>query len=85
MKNYSIIAAPLTDLLKKESFIWSTAADAGFAELKRTMTVALVLRLPDFDIPFTIETDASDFGIGAVLLQNGHPLAFFSKKLGLKR
>ena len=83
VKNYSIIAAPLTDLLK-ESFIWSIAADAGFVELKRAMTVAPVLRLPDFDIPFTIETDASDFGIGFVLLQNGHPLAFFSKKPGPK-
>ena len=47
------------------------------------MTAAPVLHLPDFELPFTIETDASDFGIGAVLLQNGHPLAYFSKSWGL--
>ena len=49
------------------------------------MTKASVLRLPDFTQTFYLETDASDFGIGAVLLQNGHPLAFFSKKLGPRR
>ena len=85
VQNYSIIAAPLTDLLKKEAFTWTPAADESFSALKEAMTAAPVLHLPDFDAPFTIETDASDSGIGAVLLQMGHPLAFFSKKLGPKR
>lgn len=83
--HYSIIAAPLTDLLKKEAFSWTSAAEESFAALKLAMTEAPVLHLPDFTVPFTIETDACDFGIGAVLLQHGHPLAFFSKKLGPKR
>lgn len=49
------------------------------------MTAASVLYLPDFSQTFYLEIDASDFGIGAVLMQNGHPLAFFSKKLGPRR
>lgn len=57
----------------------------SFNALKRAMTVALVLRLPDFSPTFYLDTDASDFGVGAVLMQDGHPLAFFSNKLGPRR
>ncbi|KAL1551486.1 hypothetical protein AAHA92_19326 [Salvia divinorum] len=83
--HYAMIAAPLTDLLKKDSFAWTSVAEDSFKALKAAMTSAPVLRLPDFTRTFYVETDASDFGIGAVLLQDGHPLAFFSKKLGPRR
>ena len=47
--NYAMIAAPLTDLLKKEAFGWSPAAEAAFEALKAAMTSAPVLSLPNFD------------------------------------
>ncbi|KAL1554227.1 hypothetical protein AAHA92_14810 [Salvia divinorum] len=49
------------------------------------MTSTLVLYLLDFSKTFYIKTDVSDFGVGVVLLQDGHPLAYFNKKLGLRR
>lgn len=80
-----MLAAPLTDLLKKEAFVWTPFAEESFHRLKSAMTSAPILRLPDFTKTFYIETDASDFGVGAVLLQDKMPIAFFSKKLGPRR
>ena len=56
----------------------------AFQTLQQALSSAPVLALPDFSIPFCIETDASGIGIGAVLLQKGHPLAYLSKALGPK-
>jgi hypothetical protein len=85
VKHFGIIARPLTDLLKNNvMFVWTTEHDASFATLKNAMSSAPVLSIPDFSQPFAIETDASATGVGAVLLQNGHPLAFISKSLGPK-
>lgn len=55
-----------------------------FSNLSRALTSAPVLALPNFAQSFTVETDASDVGIGAVLSQGGHPIAYLSKALGPK-
>ncbi|XP_058784354.1 uncharacterized protein LOC131659138 [Vicia villosa] len=81
VKNYATLAAPLTDLLRSTKFVWSTEAAAAFTELQKKMTDMSVLALPDFTKQFIIETDASGIAIGAVLSQDGHHIAFFSKKM----
>lgn len=57
-------------------------AEAAFQQLKQALTSAPVLGLPDFSKQFTVETNASDAGIAAVLSQEGHPIAYLSKALG---
>ncbi|GJW21472.1 putative mitochondrial protein [Tanacetum coccineum] len=84
IKNYAVVAQPLTSLLKKNAFQWTEQATQSFQALKRAMINASVLKLPNFDEPFVVETDASGIGIGAVLQQGGHPMAYLSKTLAPK-
>lgn len=65
VKNYGVLSKPLKDLLKKNSFGWNEQAQLAFEKLKRAMSSAPVLALPDFAQPFHIETDASEAGVGA--------------------
>lgn len=81
IKGYTVLAAPLTDLLRVNNFTWTEEATQAFTQLQHQITNAPKLHLPDLAKPFQIETDASSTAIGAVLQQGGHPLAFFSKKL----
>jgi len=80
--DYAHIGQPLTNLLKKAAFEWAAEAQKAFESLKATLVSALVLKIPDFTKVLVIETDSSTHGIGAVLMQEGHPLAYISKSLG---
>lgn len=85
VKNFGILSKPLTQLLKKGAmFVWTVKIQQSFEALKQALVSAPVLALPNFQKQFCIEVDASDKGIGAVLQQKGHPIAFISKALGPK-
>ena len=59
VKDYGIIARPLTNVLKKGQFGWHEEAEIAFRALKQAMTTTLILATPNFNDVFTIETDAS--------------------------
>jgi hypothetical protein len=76
---------PLTNLLQKNIiFVWNDETQQAFNALKTALTQALVLPVPNFSKPFVVETDASGMGVGAVLQQQGHPIAYINKALGPK-
>jgi hypothetical protein len=90
VKDFALIAAPLYELIKGSPEKTSRpvkmdfAAQLAFERLKKAMTGSTVVAQPDTSRPFIIETDASDFGYGAVILQvqpdgKEHPIAFLSK------
>jgi hypothetical protein len=75
-------AAPLTDLLQKDrSFIWTEEQDRAFKTLKEDLTTAPTLAIFNPTRPFSVHTDASQYAIGAVLMQDGRPVAYESRKL----
>lgn len=75
IQNYGLICKPLFQSLKKDNFHWGTEQQEAFNILKHRMTEAPVLALPDFFKPFILETDACNYGIGAVLMQGGRPIS----------
>lgn len=68
--NFSTLVAPIVNLLRKgRTFKWSSECEKAFLDLKHKLVTAPVLRCPDFNVPFRIHCDASDFGLGGVLSQ----------------
>jgi hypothetical protein len=86
-KNFSDVAVPLTELLRKGvQFDWTEKHQSVFDQLKELLVHSPVLASPNFDTPFKLYCDASDVGVGAMLCQiddSGveHPVSFYSKKL----
>lgn len=83
MKDYAKVAKPMTNYLKKDKQI--NKSDPlyinSFEELKTLLTTHPILKYPDFNKPFKINTDASCYALGAVLLQEGHPISYASRTL----
>jgi hypothetical protein len=80
MRDLSTIAAPLNNLSKKSVlFYWGAAQKHSFNTLIDKLTHAPLLQLPDFGKTFELECDASEIGIGVVLLQEGKPITYFSE------
>jgi len=65
----------------KEKFFWSESQQKTFTELKDHLCMTPVLTLPDLQQPFEVEMDTSDYAIGAVLTQHGHPMAYHNETL----
>jgi hypothetical protein len=83
IKNFTKIAAPFTNLLKKSAitYEWEGACDEAFESLKGILVKVPVLKLPNFDKDFEIHSNASNFAIRGVPVQERRPMAFESKKL----
>jgi hypothetical protein len=80
-KNYGKIVAPITTLPKTNAFNWTPTTGQSFHTLKEAMCTILVLALPNFKNTFVLECDAPEKRIGAMLMQEGRPLAFTRKQL----
>lgn len=100
LKNFSALTAPMTDLLKVpknkndkskriSKFVWTKEANDAFLELKSALVSSPVLCSPNYDEKFSIQTDASELGIGAVLTQgegeNEKVISYMSMKLSAQQ
>ena len=82
IEGFSKLSRPLTQLLKKDKvFDWNPKCEEGFQELKKKLTTASVLVLPDTEKGFQIYCDASKQGLGCVLMQDGKVISYASRQL----
>jgi hypothetical protein len=80
--DFSKIAKPITELLKNHvTFAWSFECNKPFEELKKLLTTTPVLAQPDIEKSFDVYCDASDIGIGCVLMQEGCVIAYATRQL----
>ena len=85
VRNYGILAGPLTNHLKKGQFGWTAEAKTSFKLLQQAMTTTPTLVMPNFQEPFTIESNVSGDGIDTILTQQDKPIAFMSRALGVSK
>jgi len=82
VKDFSNIASPLTQLLRKgHKFDWTSKCEASFQELKNKLVIAPVLTVPQGNEGFVVYSDASHQGLGCVLMHNGEVVAYASRQL----
>jgi hypothetical protein len=78
VKHFGVLSKPLTHMLRKgELFVWTQEQTESFEAIKRALIIAPILALPDFSLPFVMETDTSDKGIRVVLQQMATPLLIY--------
>ena len=75
------VLAPFTVLTGKCSFIWTTECQQAFDQMKALVSSDALLVFPDHTQPFNVEMDASEYQLGSIIKQHGHPVAYYSHKL----
>ena len=81
VKDLSTILVPLTDLTKKNAtFRWSDSCETAFQEVKTLLSTAPILAMPSPNLRYSVYTDASIYGCGGVLMQEGKPVAYCGRK-----
>jgi hypothetical protein len=82
LKDFFKIIKPMTKLLEKgKTFEWTPKHEANFQELKKRLTTAPILTMPDMEKPFSIYCNASGQGLGYMLMQHDHVVAHTSRQL----
>jgi hypothetical protein len=80
IEGFSKISKPMTELLEKDKkFEWTVAWEASFQKLKKRLTIAPILVMPDMERSFSIYCDVSSQGLGCVLMQDGRVVAYASR------
>jgi RNase H-like domain found in reverse transcriptase len=77
----SHILAPLTELTGKKAFVWEDKHQQAFEQMKALIAMDALLAYPNHNKPFDIETDASDYQLGAIIKQDNSPVAYYTRKL----
>ena len=77
----SHLLAPLSNLTGNVRFEWTKECQQAFETMKSILVTDVLLAYPNRNLPFDIYADASDYQMGAAILQNGRPVAYWSRKL----
>jgi RNase H-like domain found in reverse transcriptase len=78
---HSHILSPLTELAGKKAFVWEDKHQQAFEQMKALIAMDALLAYPNHNKPFNIETDASNYQLSAVIKQDNHPVAYYTRKL----